>query len=429
MENIHYISKYYSLRQLLKSQWTSKTILEELQLKKLRNIVNFAYKNCEYYNKLMKQSNVYPSDINKLEDIRKIPVLTKKKLRVNFEKILPYNVNLEDCWRPRTSGSTGIPLKLVFDKKAENFTNAVLLRANITVGQRLRDSWVSIIKQSSQKKRWFQKFGILYPQRMFYMAPEDLFERISKINPKILSGYASAILVLAKYIQESGKSLKIKPKCVFPTGEILQPNMRKFMNDVFNTKVFDRFGCAELGRTAWECEKHEGYHIDMEAVIVEILSEDFTVLDDGKLGQIAYTGLYNYSFPLIRYLVGDIAQMSDEECSCGRGLSMLRKISGRSDSFIVNDKGEIFSFRALTTSLREFNEILQYKVIQENSKLIMIKIIPNLHWRPDSSERIIRAIQNIIGKGVKVVIKLVDNIPYETSGKILSVKSKIDLRI
>jgi phenylacetate-CoA ligase len=376
----------------------------------------------------MKQVDVNPNDINKLKDIKKIPVLTKKTLKSNYDKILPKNVNLEDCWRPLTSGSTGIPLKMVFDKKAENFTNAVLLRANFSVGQKFRDKWVSILNKK-REKTWFQKFGILYPRRVFSLQPEILFNHISRIQPKIISGYASSIFLLARYIQKHNRFNIIRPKLIFSGGEFLQPNMRKFINETFEIEVFDQYGCAELGRTAWECEKHKGYHIDSEAVLVEILGNDYRPLNNGELGQIAFTGLYNYSFPLIRYLVGDIAAIDEEQCSCGRGLKLLKVIGGRSDDFIINDINEIYSFRVLASILRAFIEILQYKAIQEEPELIVLEIIPNNFWNDKSSDKIRSAIQNILGKGVDIEIDQVSDIQQEKSGKTLSFVSKIDLNI
>ena len=155
MKILNYIDKFFTLRKLLRSQWYSRSVLEKIQLKKLKRMIRFAYENSEYYHNLMKQIDLHPSDINRLKDIKKFPLLTKEQLKSSFDDIVPRNVNLNECWRPLTSGSTGIPLKMVFDTKAENFTNAVLLRANFAVGQKYRDKWVSIIKQSSQKKTWF----------------------------------------------------------------------------------------------------------------------------------------------------------------------------------------------------------------------------------------------------------------------------------
>ena len=174
--------------------------------------------------------------------------------------------------------------------------------------------------------------------------------------------------VKKNYIQD------INPKVVFGTSELLDPETRKYINSVFDVEMIDHFGCVELNRTAWECSEHAGYHIDVDAVIMEFIENGENV-SSGERGEIVYTGLYNYAMPLIRYRIGDIGIPSDESCPCGRGLPLMKLIEGRSDSFMQVPDGRIFSPIIWTLIIRKIPGVGQLKAIQEKIDLIRILVV------------------------------------------------------
>ena len=359
------IRKLWYLHKVMKQQWLKTSELEEIQRKMLRGIIKHAYENVPLYHRKFNSVGVKPNDIKTVEDIRKIPITTKQELRDNFpDGVIARGVDVNKCWTSRTSGSTGIPLTVVYGEKDEDYEKAIALRPNLSCGQKIRDKWVVITSPAhATPKKWFQRLGFFGPDGISLLT--DIQEQISiieRINPDVIDGYSSAIYLLAKEIKETGND-KIRPRIIYGSAELLTDEMREYINSVFGVEIYDQFGCVELARTAWECPEHFEYHIDIDAVVMEFLSRGEAV-GSGERGEIVYTGLYNYSMPFIRYAVGDIGVPTDEKCPCGRGLPLMKVIEGRTDAFVQVPNGKIFSPIIWTILLRPY-KLEHFKVIQE----------------------------------------------------------------
>lgn len=420
------LRKAYYLHHLMRSQWKSYEELRELQDKKLRAIIKHAYENVPFYRQKFDSAGVKPEHVKTVDDLPKLPVTTKQEVRDNFpDRILAKSVDVNKCWLPRTSGSTGIPLTVAYDDQAEDFEKAVALRANLSCGQKLRDKWVVIISPDHiQPKKWFQRFGIFSPIGIsLFTDVREQMSIIEKISADIIDGYSSSIYLLAKEAMKG--NFTVRPKVVFGTAEVLTEGMRATINSAFRTRMFDQFGCVEFNRTAWECPAHNGYHIDVEAVVMEFIKAGKAVAP-GEWGEIIYTGLYNYAMPLIRYAVGDIAIPSDKKCSCGRGLPLMKSVKGRADAFIQVPNGRIFSPIIWTILLRPY-DLEQFKVIQEKIDRIKIQIMPRRKFGQEAAANIEESVKNALGREVEIDVEAVNNIPREGSGKIRAVMSKVKI--
>ncbi|KAF5436481.1 phenylacetate-CoA ligase [Candidatus Methanophagaceae archaeon] len=413
------------LHRVMKQQWLKASELEEIQQKMLRGIIKHAYDNVPLYHQKFRSVGVMPDDIKTVRDLEKIPITTKQELRDKFpDSVIARGVDINKCWNTRTSGSTGVPLTVVWDKRAEDYEKAIALRPNLSCGQKVRDKWVVITSQDHiVTKKWFQKLRIFAPEYMSLF--DEVKKQISileKFSPDILDGYSSSLYLLAKEIKETGNS-KIHPRIIFSTSELLDEETRRYIKSVFGVEVYDQFGCVELARTAWECPEHCGYHIDIDAVVMEFL-RDGDAVASGERGEIVYTGLYNYSMPLIRYAVGDIGIPSDEKCPCGRGLPLMEVVEGRKDAFVQVPGGKIYSPIIWTILLRPFPEIAQFKVIQERKDLIIVQIIRDENFSQETVNRVKKSINTVLGEDVYIEVEIVDNIPRE-GGKVRSAVSKV----
>jgi len=412
----------------MKSQWKPYEELKELQDRKLRAITKHAYENVSFYHQKFDSAGVHPEDIKTVEDLPKLPITTKQEVKENFPgRIVARGVDISKCWLPHTSGSTGIPLTVAYDEAAEDFQKAVALRPNLSCGQKPWDRWVDITAPYQIKpKKWFQRIGVFSPIGIsLFLEPKEQVSVIEKINPDVIDGYSSAIYLLAREIKELGNS-KIRPRIIYGTSELLTDEMREYINAVFGVEMYDQFGCVELGRTAWECPAHSGYHIDVEAVVMEFVRNGRQV-PAGERGEIIYTTLYNYAMPLIRYAVGDIGVPSDEKCPCGRGLPLMKLLEGKADAFVQVPSGRIFSSMTWTVLLKLFSSIAQFKVIQERIDEIRIQVVPGRGFTQDTINHIIRDVKHVLGDEVHIEIEPVDEIPRDKSGKVRSVISKVKI--
>jgi len=190
-----------------------------------------------------------------------------------------------------------------------------------------------------------------YLLNSFNMSEDNMRKYVKFINkkkPKVINTYVQSIYEFARFIKNN--NLKVfSPKGIITSAGTLYPKMKELIESVFKTKVYNRYGSRESNAIACSCEKDEGLHLNVLHNYIEILNNKFEPCKAGEVGNVYVTTLSNYVMPLIRYNIGDLAVPAEnEQCSCGRGLPLIKKVVGRSSSMIRTEKG-IFDGTALTT--------------------------------------------------------------------------------
>lgn len=419
--------KIMNLYKVMNQQWLSIEELQRIQNKMLRKMIKHAYDKVPFYHEKFRTAGLRPEDIKTIDDLVKIPITTKIDIKNNADRVIANGVNITKCDVSITSGSTGIPLKVYYSEYDDDYEKAIALRPNLSCGQKIWDKWVVITSpEHIVKKKWFQKFGFFSPSYLsLFSDTREQLSILERIKPRILDGYASSLFLLAQEVKKSDQFTS-RPEIIFSTSEILDEKTRSYIRSVFDAEVYDQFGCVELARTAWECPAHSGYHIDMDAVVMEFL-HDGEPVTAGERGEIVYTGLYNYAMPFIRYAIEDIGIPSDKKCSCGRGLPLMSVIEGRKDAYIQIPNGKIFSPIIWTILLRKYQDILKFKVVQETRNLVKIFIVTSSNYQPIHTEKIISEVKQLLGQDIFVEVYVVDTIPRDPSGKVRSVTSKIKI--
>jgi len=420
------LSSIRILKDLDKTQYQPLSKREELQSIRLQNVVKHAYENVSYYKNIFVKVGITHKDIKDKRDLSKIPITRKKDLKaLNSEDLLTKGVKPEQCVVKYTSGSTGQPLKLFFSEQERDFQTLLNLRIFLAAGFKLTDKAAYLINphRFPKKKYWFQYFHVL---RRYYLSvfdfPEIHAEAIRRIKPDIVYGYPSNLTLLALLIKEQG----IKPmrlKAVFSSAEMLDQKPRELISSALNTEVYDILGLVEIGDIAWECPKHNGYHINSDAVFMEFLDEKDNPVPPGQPGRLVCTSLYGYTMPLIRYDVGDICIPSDKMCSCGRTLPLMESIKGRANDFIVLPDGKVLASCFLVIIMQDFHDIDQYRVIQERRHELTVQIVKGKDYVSATSSHIKKEIERAVRNSLDVKIEIVEKIPRDSSGKIRTVVS------
>lgn len=251
-------------------------------------------------------------------------------------------------------------------------------------------------------------------------------EKLKRYKPKQIHGYAFSIFTFTMYVEKKG--IDLPPMVVSTTVDVLEPNHRKVLERVFKNHVFDQYGCGECGSMAFECDAHEGLHIASEHVILESLMDTGSDYGANK-GEVVLTNLDNYYMPFIRYKNGDIIVTSDELCSCGRNLPLIKRIEGRTADALVTPTGKFVHHEYFTHLLNETQwykkyNIYKYQVVQEAKD----KIVWNLVAESIPNEKEIEKLLMIVEKeflGVELKIDFVVDIPPEPSGKYRYIKSNL----
>lgn len=422
------ISKYLNF--LEKSQWWSAKQIKEYQNQKLNPLIKHAYENVPYYRKIWIENGIDPDDIKTIKDLSKLPILTKTDIRKNFDKLKSDDFGKRNPKFNATGGSTGEPLKFFYDWDSWSMDWACSYRGWGYAGYKFGDKMITVGGSSVVPGK---KSPVLYKiksklERHIGLSAFDMNEKnienyckiIKEFRPKFLRGYPTAIYVLAEYCKNNNITFP-SLRGIFTTAETLQEYQRKYIESVFGVRVFDGYGARDGGVNAYECDKHTGMHISAEKCVVEFVKDKKL---HGNMKKILLTDLTNYSFPFIRYDVGDIGILETKKCPCGRGLPQIKKIVGRMTEIIKFSNGIAWGGPTLTLVFKDF-DIIQYQVIQTKMDEVIIKVIKGKMFSKEDGKKLINIFRYHAGKNTNVIIKYVKKIPVAKSGKTLIVMNKV----
>ncbi|MBU1667494.1 phenylacetate--CoA ligase family protein [bacterium] len=398
--NFGILKAYYSLT---KTNKLTLKELEELQNNKLRQIINYSYYNIPYYKKTFDSKNIKPSDIYTVKDLYKLPILTKSDIRKNIDDFYPIHKNNIQYSNASTGGSTGEPLKYRVSKFSSEMSFAILLRGWGLGGYKLGDKVViiaggSLVGRDISLKSKIVDYVLNFRSYSSYGVNDTLLKQYTddmiEWNPKYIRGYASAIFLLAEYVYKNNLESKFNIKGVFTTSEMLLDKQREFISKVFTSDVFDTYGLNDGAITAFECQTHQGKHIDMERGLLEVVDDDGHCIYNQE-GYILATTLMEYSMPLIRYDTGDIGILSDEKCSCSIERPLLKELKGRvTDTLKLN--GILIASPIITVLMGKTN-VLQYQFIQIEHNKLKIKILKSKNYTDEDEVFIIESLTSHVG--------------------------------
>ena len=374
---------------------TNESELKSLQEKRLKKIVKYAKQNSSYFNELYKDIE----DNFKLEDL---PVTNKIDMmnhfdnwitdrNINMKKIEEYTLNVDNVGRMidnkylifKTSGSTGNPATILYDKQNIDVASAV---AAFRTSARKQD-FDAFMKNGKRTAGVFANYG-------FYLAcgmsrylqlkmpkkknkitidvnekEEKIIHDLNQFNPAMLSGYPSNLAVLADYDE-----LKIKPNVVITGGELLTDEIRNKLVNKFNCYVQTHYSCTEAGEIACECsEKH--LHVNEDWVIVEPVDKNNNPVPCGTLSdKVLITNLSNYIQPFIRYELTDRVIMHNERCKCGKKTCWL-EIEGRTDDILEFQNGTLIAPMSFYKILQEVKEIKRFQLVQIGQDKLELRMV------------------------------------------------------
>jgi len=422
------INFYSTYKRLMKDQWKPYEEQKKEQERQLRNMLNFCYEYVPYYHNLFNNVNIIPDDIKTIEDLEKMPILTKETIKKNWEEFKPINLNKIGYYNRSTGGSTGTPFKYRITKYERFLDGATIYKGWGHAGYELGDKMVFLGGTSigvgtmqtpfkKLEKKIHETVRNIKMLSSFDMSEEDMRQYVKIINsfrPLYLYGYASALHFFSKWIEEQDISIH-QPNGIFTTAEKLFPHMRTGMIDVFGCDVYDTYGLNDGGVHAFECSEHSGLHIATERSIMEVVDENGGQLENGE-GRILATSLYNYAMPFIRYDTGDLGYITDDVCGCGRESKLLKEVVGRQQEMLETPEGKYIHGEFFTHIFWEIDGVKEFQVAQDRLDTIVIKIVPEA----DFDEKQLDTIREIVrerSEGWNVEFKFVDAIERTGAGK------------
>jgi phenylacetate-CoA ligase len=199
-------------------------------------------------------------------------------------------------------------------------------------------------------------------------------------------------------------------------GEMLRPDARSDVRESWGVEIIDSYSSEELGYIALQCPQCEHYHVQAENLIVEVLDESGEPCRPGDTGRIVVSTLHNFAMPLLRYANGDYAEVG-ENCACGRGLPVLRRIVGRQRNMVVRPDGVRHWPSFPSESWRDIAPIMQIQLVQDAIDHIEARLVIKRALTDDEDVRLIAVLQDCLGYPFRITLRQVDDIPRGTGNK------------
>ena len=412
------MANYYQKEMECMSREEMKALQNERFMKQMKHV----WENVPYYRKKMEDHGVTIDDIKSIDDLHKLPFLTKDDLRDAY----PYGLKgkpLEDCVRIQsTSGTTGKRVVAFYTQHDVDLWEDCCARAIVAAGGTNKDVCqvaygYGLFTGGPGLNGGSHKVGCLTLPMSSGNTDRQL-QFMTDLEATILCCTPSYAAYLAESIHERGLSDKIKLKAGIFGAEAWSEEMRRDIEKNLDIKAYDIYGLTETSGpgVAFECSEQTGMHINEDHFVAEIIDPDTgEVLPEGSKGELVFTSITKEAFPLLRYRTKDITILTREKCSCGRTLIKMKKPMGRSDDMLIVKGVNVFPSQ-IEAVLLENGYPANYQIIVDrvnNSDTleVLVEMTPEIF--SDSLGKITEMEKNLVSAlkamlGIYAKVRLVD---------------------
>jgi phenylacetate-CoA ligase len=411
------------LGELERTQWLPVEELRQLQLRRLRRLLQHAYEHVGYYREFFQTGGIVPEDVRTLDDLGQLPVVSRQVLRDNlYFDLLADNHGAQRSVKLATSGAAGEPLAVFGDPFQAHTRWAHAMRAAGWTGYRFpahQGRWLRLGPEGRAAAARQQLEALVLRQRLFRGTVVDLAlaheyaDWIRGTRPMLLAGDAEVFILVANLLAAAGRDAH-GGGALLSWGQTLTPTTHALLERVFGSPVFDEYGTRELGPVAHECEVHRGLHVNAESYLVEVM-RDGRPAAEGEVGEVLITDLNSRTVPLIRYQVGDLAMATTRVCSCGRSLPLVERFIGRPPAAVAIAEGRYVPGAVFADVFQEHEHaVLRYQVVQDEPAALTFRIIRKSRFTGETERAIREALTKVVGAGVTIQLEFVETLPVSS---------------
>lgn len=419
-----------NLKEIERVEKFSEEQKKEYQIKKLKKLLIHAYKNVPYYKKVLKEAGVIKKNEVNLDNFNKIPILTKDIIRKEGENLYSKDHKERKFYKNTSGGSTGEPVEFLQDKYYDDWNFATKIYYNKILGKDLGEAEIKlwgcdtdIIYGGLDLKERIMNF--LFNRKFFncYKFGENdikkLLELNNSFNPKSYWSYMEASVELAKYLSKNPVKFK-SPKYIISTIGPLTEESRQLIKDNLKCKVYNQYGSREVSWIA--AEKEREMEVFFWSNLLEIKNKNQNI--NKKEGSILVTNLNNFSMPLIRYEIGDVAEKGSSFFKEGEIESFfsIKNVLGRTLGFFKKKDDSLVHSHFFVQQFFYRKWIDKFQIIQRDYELIECLI----QGRENKKEMVEmeKLFEKLIGK-CEIKWKFVEEIKPMKNGKYLYTISKV----
>ena len=413
--------------------------MRTLQLKKLKETVRYEYDNVPYYREKMDKAGVKPEDIQTLEDIRKLPFITKEDIAANYPTGL-FAKPMEEIVRIHaSSGTTGKPKIAGYTRNDLKLWGECVARAMASAGQNSK----SVIQVAYGYGLFTGGLGAhigaetigatVLPMSSGNTKKQIMF--MQDMKSTALACTPSYALTIAEGVAKAGiDPADLSLQSGIFGAEPWTEGMRKDIEKGLDIKAYDIYGLTEITGpgVSISCDENNGMHIQEDYFFPEIIDPDtLEPLPDGEVGELVFTTLGKEGFPMIRYRTRDLCYLMRDKCACGRTTVRMSKILGRTDDMLIIRGVNVFPSQ-IETVISKFEELtINYMIYvgRENNKDtfdLEVELAPglaidNIKFIEDLRSRLDHALRDMLGIGCKTKFLNEGTLP-RSEGKAVRVK-------
>lgn len=432
-----------ALQQLEHSQYLPPEELQARQFRQLGLLIAHAAKTLPFYRERFHTCGFDPAAPITEASWAKLPILTREEAQAAGTALHCRSLPKQhgETTTDHTSGSTGTPLSVLRSAIAIFYWNVFAIRETSWHGfdlsgklAAIRLDWRRPVDSTGlyvkRHENWGPPLAALYPTGpgVVLDVRQSTIEQqaawLQQEAPTHLVGFGVGLQALARHCL--AHDIRVPSiRSVYSQGEALTDTARAACLEAWGVEVVDNYSAVEAGYIALQCPDHPHLHIQSESALVEILAQDGRPCLPGEVGQVVVTPLHNFAMPLIRYAIGDLAQMG-APCACGRTLPVLNRILGRTrrDMLMLPDGTQGFPYVG-GNAVAEFPAIIQHQVIQRSVTEIELRLVARAQLPVEDEDRLRSRMLAAIGHPFRISIVYCDAIERSPSGKYVEFKSEV----
>lgn len=393
---------------------------------RLAAFVRHAVDTTRYYREMFDSLALTPDDIRTLDDVRKLPVLTKATVQARPDDFFSSAVPPQHVTIQHTSGTTGGGLRFAVSRDAASAQWAIWQRYRAWHGLAL-DTWMgyfggrSVVPVSQSRPPYWR---INRPGRQilfsgYHLSPATLGDYVDELRrrrPPWLHGYPSLLALLAGWLLQRGQTLGYPLRWVSTGAENLLAQQREVMTRAFGVAPIEHYGMAEAVANVSQCPRGR-MHVDEDFAAVEFIPQEW-----GGCSVVG-TNFTNPAFPLVRYEVGDVVELDDGACDCGRPGRLVKQVDGRREDYVILKNGARLG--RMDHIFKDMMNVREAQIVQREPGRLTVRIVRNAGYR-ELDEATLRAeFFKRVGDQADVAFEYVEQIPRSRTGKLRLVVSEI----
>jgi len=410
----------------------SRSQIEEHQFKQLTVLLNWARQHVPFYADAL---NDLSSEYLDGDVWRTLPVLSKKHIQQNHSELKAMRIpsghgQLET---KATSGSTGTPIKVDWTDLTTFLWHVAIQRdhqwhqrdfsATLASIRHVRfdvDDETAYPPHGMQLPNWGATVAECFDTGLAHVlsihsSAEEQANWLKKTNADYFQTYPSNLQKLCDFYRDEAQTAP-QFRAIRTISEVLDPQTRLDAMAVFNAPVQDVYSTTEVGYIAIQCPKHEHLHVQSETLYVEVINEHGQPCAPGEIGRVLVTPLHNFAMPLIRYDIGDYAEVG-EPCDCGRNSLVLNRVLGRSRNLLTFPDGRTDWPVFQDSKFRDIAPVSQFQFTQTSVHDIELSLVTERKFTAAECKQLSAFVTNSLGYPFHLKLDFVDTINRSVGGK------------